>query len=320
MARKALLILVWTVCVSFAFAFVCDDCNQAMLRVVCQNHQFGGACTCTAEQRYCNGECRDILSDESNCGACGSACAGVCTNGQCAVANCANGLSPCGQNCVNLLTDNNNCGVCNTQCNNGDGCVSGQCRAPVIVAAPPCPNFNAAFATYSWLLQNSFAEAHGLGNALVPHGGSVTSGGYVFQANQGLALDVPAQYADHYRFRIRFSFALTSGYRRILAFKERTTDNGFYALNGAANLYPQSTGSTVQVTANQVVDFIVTRDRNTKVFSVCQNGADALTLTDTDNIAVATVTNGVAKFLFFEDDLVVQGEASAGTAYLIQLM
>jgi alpha-tubulin suppressor-like RCC1 family protein len=58
---------------------------------------------CAADRRLCDGVCRDLASDPSNCGACGRVCAGgqMCSLGSCQ-SSCASGQSNCNGACINL--------------------------------------------------------------------------------------------------------------------------------------------------------------------------------------------------------------------------
>lgn len=69
---------------------------------------------CPAGQANCNGVCKDLQTDENNCGACGNPC-GVAQT-------CCNGV------CKNLSTDENNCGTCGNACGAGQTCCSGVCK------------------------------------------------------------------------------------------------------------------------------------------------------------------------------------------------
>ncbi len=78
--------------------------------------------------------CVDPLTDNMNCGACGTSCGmgRTCTAGVCA---CNAGTMMCGASCANLQTDSMNCGACGTACPMNQMCVAGACAI-----ACPAPN------------------------------------------------------------------------------------------------------------------------------------------------------------------------------------
>jgi hypothetical protein len=86
-----------------------------------------GTGPCGAFAVSCGDRC--VPSDDSNCGACGRACAA----GQRCVANtctCAAGSVSCGGECVDVATDEVNCGACGTVCNAPNAimeCNAGSC-------------------------------------------------------------------------------------------------------------------------------------------------------------------------------------------------
>ncbi|MDD1684722.1 MAG: hypothetical protein LUQ19_02395 [Methanoregula sp.] len=106
----------------------------------------------------CNGLCRDVTTDEQNCGGCGIGCTAyqVCSRGQCTTmpgntgisasttspqatspltttsplpttAGCTAGKTLCNGVCTDLLTSNGNCGSCNYRCTEGQKCEGGRC-------------------------------------------------------------------------------------------------------------------------------------------------------------------------------------------------
>ncbi len=100
----------------------------------------GGACAmCPAansEDCDCDGVCNDLLTDESNCGACGNPLCGVsdfCWGGQC-VPDCPGTLTYCVENttlnqvCVDTDTDENHCGGCNQACGALETCTPTGCQ------------------------------------------------------------------------------------------------------------------------------------------------------------------------------------------------
>lgn len=100
-------------------------CSSACVAVDTTNCQACGV-TCSAGSACCGTGCRNLTSDDANCGTCAHACAGAtphCSSGNC----CATGTTWCGSSCVNTNTDANNCGTCGHRCTLGcNG--SGQCN------------------------------------------------------------------------------------------------------------------------------------------------------------------------------------------------
>ncbi len=107
-----------------------SSCNAGL---VCSS----GVCArCPGALAACDGFCVDILSNASNCGRCGRACAEGqgCVAGSC-VLSCAPGLVVCGMDCAQRLTDPMNCGTCGRVCAvshataacEGGICTPGQC-------------------------------------------------------------------------------------------------------------------------------------------------------------------------------------------------
>lgn len=121
----------------------------------------GGACRCPSGTTACPVDsptaCRDLASDEANCGSCGFRClvGGTCVSGACGCP--AEAPDVCTGKCVNLQTDPYNCGTCGWQCGVIIGlgpvaCAAGQCTCP---AAMPlscgrscCPGTECCDTTY----------------------------------------------------------------------------------------------------------------------------------------------------------------------------
>lgn len=102
-----------------------------------------GACA-SCPGRCCNNQCADLMNDENNCGACGTACAAGthCVGGRClCVAEggqgvvCAAGRTCCNGTCAALDTDATNCGKCGNDCTaqgtSQEACTGGSCGCGV---------------------------------------------------------------------------------------------------------------------------------------------------------------------------------------------
>jgi hypothetical protein len=102
---------------------------------------------CPDGQNLCSGKCKNLLTDNANCGKCGWDCpkGQICQSGQCLppdltpvvtgtiranvtqALSCSGGEITCGGSCVNVFTDEKNCGVCGRACGSQDACVNARC-------------------------------------------------------------------------------------------------------------------------------------------------------------------------------------------------
>lgn len=147
----------------------------------------------------------------------------------------------------------------------------------------------------------------------------------------GFSLSTTAVIGDTYTLALKFSFTEVSpGYRKIIDYENRTSDNGFYFLNSALLFYPY-TGqpSSTTYAADQVLDLVAVRQSTggvTGTFTVYAVGANGLltllfVANDTDGSSIP-ISNGAGgtKLGFFFDDTVVQNEATAsGKVYDLQI-
>jgi len=92
------------------------------------------ACSTASQTILCNGSLADIMSDEANCGACGTVCRdGQCIGGSCRTSgpemttSCPRFEIQCDGVCKNIMFDEKNCGACGNICGSGTGCCSGTC-------------------------------------------------------------------------------------------------------------------------------------------------------------------------------------------------
>jgi hypothetical protein len=114
-------------------------CSFGVCIVTCAD----GFANCTNSTAISTEGCPvNLNTDNSNCGACGNACASgqYCSGGTCvaklatgsactASGQCVTGLC-CGGICVDMSTDSNNCGGCGVQCPSAQTCVNGACACP----------------------------------------------------------------------------------------------------------------------------------------------------------------------------------------------
>ncbi len=161
---------------------------------------------------------------------------------------------------------------------------------------------------HNYELDGSFADSLG-GPALVPAGGTLNPTDYSFGANQGLTLTNALPTPANYSILVDFSLSTLNGYRRILDFKNSTSDTGLYDLNSGLNFYNITTGGAV-FAPDLAVRLVVTRDSATDTFTGYINGNQQITFNDPTHLSVFDAGSSIMKF--FIDDNAVAGEASAG--------
>ena len=165
---------------------------------------------------------------------------------------------------------------------------------------------------HDYQFSGNFADSLG-GPALVPLNGTGTLNptSYSFAAGQGLSLSSGLPSAGNYSIVADFSFATTSGYRKIVDFKTQTADAGLYNLSTALNFYPVTTGASGSFASNVQLSLAFTRDSATNKVTGYVNGLQKITFTDGTSLAVFTGANSEMRF-FIDDSTTSFNEASAG--------
>jgi len=202
--------------------------------------------------------------------------------------------------------------------------------AVVMMAAIPLSTAEAATMTADYGFQNTFASSVGGSPNLVVAG--TTEGGgfasdlvgvtsrtvYRFPQGQGLALQnaSAAIPSSAYTVAIVFAFDVVDGYRRILDFKDGTSDSGLYVLGGQLTFYSGSNSQQPSVPADTYVQVVLTRDANGLVTGYT-NGVPQFSFSDTGNLAVPDPTSNVLRF--FLDDNSVGGEQAPGGVARIRI-
>ena len=175
-------------------------------------------------------------------------------------------------------------------------------------AAPPAPS-------HVYLLDGSYADQNG-GPSLANDGGALDATGYSFAANQGLSLSNVL--GTTYTIDFQSSFAVVTGFRKLVDFKDRSSDNGLYNLSTTLDFFPVVNGPTGAFAPNVLARVTITRDAATDAFVGYVNGLQQFTFTD--STALATFSSGTQIARFFEDDFNTgQAEASAGRVEYIRL-
>jgi hypothetical protein len=179
--------------------------------------------------------------------------------------------------------------------------------ASLAIGVISVPSAQAASISHLYELNNSLDDSKG-GASLVSNGGTVSASGYAFGANQGPSLSNSVNPTD-YSILMDFSLSELGGYRKIIDFKDRTSDNGLYNYENQLSFFPGTTGG-VSFTVNTPARLILTRDSSTSTVIGYVNGVQKMSFTDTTNLATFSASNRIMHF--FRDDNALGGEASGG--------
>ena len=174
--------------------------------------------------------------------------------------------------------------------------------------------------------QNTLASSVGTAPVLINLGSntfgtttvdSITRTVLNFTQGNGLSLSPTTDIISNstYSVVVLFSFTNISGYCRILDFKNQGSDKGLYNYNGNLNFYNIAIGSGTPITANSFVQVVLTHDSSKNVVGYV-NSTQQFSFVDSSDDALID-TNNILRF--FQDDLVVSGEASAGSVARIRL-
>jgi uncharacterized repeat protein (TIGR01451 family) len=117
-----------------------------------------------------------------------------------------------------------------------------------------------------------------------------------------------------YTISVAMRFDSTGGFRRIVDFKNATSDTGLYFLNGRLNFFNIITAPAVTLQPFTWAHVVLTRDSAKNVVGYV-NGVQQFSFVDASDLAVISANT----LRFFRDDNVVSGEHSAGAVARIRL-
>lgn len=184
--------------------------------------------------------------------------------------------------------------------------------------------------TYTYQFNGNFNEASGNGPALTP----ICTGQFVsdslldynfyqqvyhFDNNCGLRfVDVGDFLASgSHTIEVYFKMSNLSSWKRVIDFKNRTSDKGCYVYNGQLNFYNivTSTG-TAPFKANEYSHYVITRDAATKRVVMYGDGDKYVSFIDNNDDAVYEANKTIN---FFQDDLVIPNEAIDGSIAILKI-
>jgi hypothetical protein len=195
---------------------------------------------------------------------------------------------------------------------------SGFTRAAFAAALTACASLaSAASLTHSYNLNGSYADSLG-GPSLVAEGGTLGADLYTFGANQGLSLSNALTGTEgDYSIELYFEFDSTGGYRKIIDFKNTSSDTGLYNNSTTMHFYNVAAGPAGAFANNAFAHVVLTRDGVSGTTTGYVNGVQQLSFTDGGSLAVFTSPNNIIRFL--RDDGATGSEASAGSVDFIRI-
>ena len=119
-----------------------------------------------------------------------------------------------------------------------------------------------------------------------------------------------------YSIELYFVFDDLSSWKRVIDWKNRTSDHGAYIYNGQLNFYPYQYSDTAFVSQGQYTYYVLTRDSATQTVKIYTDTKVGINFVDQYGDALLDTSNVLN---FFRDDLVVPNEASSGAISMLNI-
>ncbi len=162
----------------------------------------------------------------------------------------------------------------------------------------------AATPSHLYLLNGDLHDLKGGADLIASAGGTVDNTGFNYLANKGLSF--VGALGGTYTIDFSYESYELAGYRRLLDFKNGSTDNGLYSHNGYLDLYMGGPNrGAAQFSTHEFKRVTISRDANTRQVHTYLDGQLQLSFLDRDDRAVFVATGA----RFFMDD---GGEAGPG--------
>lgn len=163
---------------------------------------------------------------------------------------------------------------------------------------------------HDYELNGTFADSLG-GPPMVSGGGTLGATGYTFAAGQGpnLSNAIPA---SNYSIEVGVALDDTSGYRKLIDFKNLTDDNGLYNLDTSLDFFrdPEIIGPAGAFANGVQVTVLLTRNGATGEVIGYVNGVQQFSFIDSAGDATFTAANNIIQFLI--DDTQTGGREASG--------
>ena len=200
------------------------------------------------------------------------------------------------------------------------------CSGDATIPAVPEPAQAVPAATADYYFQGSLESSLGTAPDLV----EVEKGSSVFTVDgrtgvtvlrfvggRGLALAPTTRVirSSGYSIEVLFRFDLLAGYRKILDFKDGSSDDGLYVLDGCLTFFPKEQDVLTKIGSDSYVQVVLTRGPADRVVGYV-NGVRQFAFDDRGGLAKVGGSNTLR---FFVDDVTTNGEWSSGAVSQIRL-
>lgn len=142
---------------------------------------------------------------------------------------------------------------------------------------------------------------------------------FFFAMNSGLQFDnkkANGMLDKSFTVELYFKFNTLNDWKRILDFKNRTSDNGPYLHKARLNFFNFITGQNIAVRPGEYIHYVYSRNHLTGQVKMYIDGESRVEFMDATEEGIL---NEEGLLNFFQDDLVVNYEASDGQVALIRL-
>lgn len=185
--------------------------------------------------------------------------------------------------------------------------------------------------SYYYDFRNTFTEVNNVGPALnvlgtgafndsaLPELSCLSRPVYGFTQNSGVQFDNTAAggfISNSYSVEMYFEFLNNSGFKRLIDYKNQTSDFGLYCTAAELQFYDAVTLPTTAFVANQYVHLVVTREAVSSEVALYVDGALLGSFIDSTGLGLLDNSNVMN---FFQDDLVFGGEARPGNIALLKI-
>jgi hypothetical protein len=200
------------------------------------------------------------------------------------------------------------------------------CSGDAATPAAPEPAQAVPAATADYYFQGSLESSLGTAPDLI----EVEKGSSAFTADEGTGVTVlrftggrglalaPTTHvirSSGYSIEILFRFDLLAGFRKVIDFKNGSTDDGLYVLDGCLSFVPKEQDALTRIGSDSYVQIVLTRDAADRVVGYV-DGVRQFAFDD--RVGLAKV-GGSDSLRFFVDDDTTSREWSSGSVSQIRL-